>query len=57
MDMTSKNSSKDKAVGVVGMGSFGTAIANILSEKSKVIAFVRRAEVMMKSTKTTRWMA
>ncbi|SMD41694.1 glycerol-3-phosphate dehydrogenase (NAD(P)+) [Aquiflexum balticum DSM 16537] len=44
--MTSKNSSKDKAVGVVGMGSFGTAIANILSEKSKVIAFVRRAEVM-----------
>ncbi|MCH6201515.1 NAD(P)H-dependent glycerol-3-phosphate dehydrogenase [Aquiflexum sp. LQ15W] len=44
--MTSKNSSKEKSVGVVGMGSFGTAIANILSEKSKVIAYVRRAEVV-----------
>jgi glycerol-3-phosphate dehydrogenase (NAD(P)+) len=44
--MSSKNSSKEKAVGVVGMGSFGTAIANILAEKSKVIAFARRAEVV-----------
>lgn len=44
--MTLKNSSKEKSVGVVGMGSFGTAIANILAEKSKVIAYVRRAEVM-----------
>ncbi|MCH6232553.1 NAD(P)H-dependent glycerol-3-phosphate dehydrogenase [Cognataquiflexum rubidum] len=44
--MTSKNSSKEKSVGVVGMGSFGTAIANILSEKSKVIAYVRRTEVV-----------
>ncbi|EKB51080.1 NAD(P)H-dependent glycerol-3-phosphate dehydrogenase [Cecembia lonarensis] len=44
--MTLKSSSKEKSVGVVGMGSFGTAIANILAEKSKVIAFARRAEVV-----------
>ena len=44
--MTSKNSSKEKSVGVVGMGSFGNAIANILAEKSKVIAYVRRSEVV-----------
>jgi glycerol-3-phosphate dehydrogenase (NAD(P)+) len=45
MDMALKNSSKEKPVGVVGMGSFGTAIANMLAEKSNVIAFVRRSEV------------
>jgi len=44
--MTSKNSSKEKSVGVVGMGSFGTAIANILAEKSKVIVFARRSELV-----------
>lgn len=44
--MTSKNSSKQNSIGVVGMGSFGTAIANILAEKSNVIAFARRAEVV-----------
>lgn len=44
--MTSKNSSKEKSIGVVGMGSFGTAIANILAEKSQVIALARRAEVV-----------
>ena len=44
--MASKNSSKEKSIGVVGMGSFGTAIANILAEKSKVIAFARRAEMV-----------
>lgn len=44
--MTSKNSSKENSIGVVGMGSFGTAIANILAEKSNVIAFARRAEVV-----------
>lgn len=43
--MALKNSSKEKPVGVVGMGSFGTAIANMLAEKSNVIAFVRRSEV------------
>jgi len=46
MDMTSKSSSKEKAIGVVGMGSFGTAIANMLAEKNQVFAYVRRPELM-----------
>ncbi len=44
--MTSKNSSKEKAIGVVGMGSFGRAIANMLAEKNPVVAYVRRAELV-----------
>ena len=44
--MTSKSSSKEKSIGVVGMGSFGTAIANMLAEKNQVIAYVRRTELM-----------
>jgi glycerol-3-phosphate dehydrogenase (NAD(P)+) len=40
------SSSKEKSVGVVGMGSFGTAIANILAEKSKVIAYARRSQLV-----------
>ncbi len=44
--MTLKSSSKEKQVGVVGMGSFGTAIANILAEKSKVIVYARRQELV-----------
>lgn len=50
--MVSKSSSKEKAVGVVGMGSFGTSIANILAEKSKVIAYVRRPEVVEEINQT-----
>ncbi|GAB2624099.1 NAD(P)H-dependent glycerol-3-phosphate dehydrogenase [Belliella aquatica] len=46
MDMTSKNSSKNKSIGVVGMGSFGTAIANMLAEKNPVVAYARRAELV-----------
>lgn len=46
MDMTSRNSSKNKSIGVVGMGSFGTAIANILASKNPVIAYARRAELV-----------
>lgn len=38
--MDSKDSS-EKRVGVIGAGSFGTAIANILAEKSEVLLFVR----------------
>lgn len=38
--MTSKMSS-EKPVGVIGAGSFGTAIANILAEKSKVLLYAR----------------
>ena len=41
MDMASKSSSS-QAIGVIGAGSFGTAIANILAENSaKVILYVR----------------
>jgi glycerol-3-phosphate dehydrogenase (NAD(P)+) len=46
MDMTLKNSSKEKSIGVVGMGSFGTAISNILAEKSEVIVYARRPELV-----------
>ena len=46
--MTSKNSSNnnEKPVGVIGIGSFGTAIANILAEKSKVIVYARKQEIV-----------
>lgn len=46
MDMVSRNSSKPKKVGVVGVGSFGTAIANMLVEKNEVLVFARKAEVV-----------
>jgi glycerol-3-phosphate dehydrogenase (NAD(P)+) len=35
------NSTSDQPIGVVGAGSFGTAVANILAEKSNVLLFVR----------------
>ncbi|UXX77905.1 NAD(P)-dependent glycerol-3-phosphate dehydrogenase [Reichenbachiella carrageenanivorans] len=38
--MSSKNTS-DKVVGVIGAGSFGTAIANMLAEKTDVLLYVR----------------
>lgn len=41
--MSLKNSSK-KVVGVIGAGSFGTAIANILAEQSNVYLYVRNVE-------------
>ncbi|WP_186754377.1 NAD(P)H-dependent glycerol-3-phosphate dehydrogenase [Echinicola salinicaeni] len=46
--MTLKNSSNnsDKPVGVIGIGSFGTAIANILAAKSKVIVYARKQEIV-----------
>ncbi|WP_194776533.1 NAD(P)H-dependent glycerol-3-phosphate dehydrogenase [Pararhodonellum marinum] len=44
--MTSKNSSSDKPVGVIGVGSFGTVIANMLAEKNKVIVYARKKEVV-----------
>ncbi|WP_026955342.1 NAD(P)H-dependent glycerol-3-phosphate dehydrogenase [Algoriphagus vanfongensis] len=44
--MDSKNSSKVKKIGVVGVGSFGTAIANMLAEKSAVIVYARKSEVV-----------
>ena len=44
--MALKNSSKSKKIGVVGVGSFGTAIANMLAEKSEVMVYARKAEVV-----------
>lgn len=44
--MALKSLSKTKPVGVIGAGSFGVAIANILAEKSDVIIYTRREEVV-----------
>lgn len=49
--MTSKNTS-DKYVGVVGAGSFGSAIANILAEKNKVMLYTRDPEDIQKMIET-----
>ncbi|MEP2024270.1 MAG: NAD(P)H-dependent glycerol-3-phosphate dehydrogenase [Reichenbachiella sp.] len=49
--MNSKNTS-DKIVGVIGAGSFGTAIANMLAEKNAVLLYVRdktKAEQIIKT--------
>ena len=44
--MASKNSSKPKKIGVVGVGSFGTAIANMLAEKNEVMVYARKEEIV-----------
>ena len=44
--MDSKNSSKPKYIGVIGMGSFGAAIANILAAKNPVMVYARKQEVV-----------
>ncbi len=44
MDMSLKNS-YNKPVGVIGAGSFGTAIANILAKNSDVILYVRNIKL------------
>lgn len=51
MAMTSKNSS-NKPVGVIGAGSFGSAIANILAEKSEVLLYSRDSETIKKIAET-----
>lgn len=43
--MISKNSSK-KPIGVIGAGSFGSAIANILAEKNEVLIYARSSEAV-----------
>jgi glycerol-3-phosphate dehydrogenase (NAD(P)+) len=50
--MNSKNTS-NKPVGVIGAGSFGTAMANMLAQKREVIFYARDPEVVqrMKSTR------
>ena len=44
--MSLKNSSYEKPVGILGIGSFGTSIANILAEKNKVIVYARKKEIV-----------
>lgn len=52
--MNSRNTS-DKLVGVIGAGSFGSAIANMLAEKTNVLLYVRdknKAEQIKKNQRT-----
>jgi glycerol-3-phosphate dehydrogenase (NAD(P)+) len=51
MVMTSKNIS-NKPVGVIGAGSFGMAIANILAQNSEVLLYARDPEVIKTIAKT-----
>lgn len=46
--MTSKSiyEQTDTPIGVIGSGSFGTAVANLLSKNRKVILFARKQEVV-----------
>ena len=44
--MALKNSSKSQPIGVIGVGSFGTAIANMLAEKNEVLVYSRKQEVV-----------
>ncbi len=45
--MTSRNTSKNKMpIGVVGAGSFGMAVANLLAEKNRVLLFARSADTV-----------
>lgn len=44
--MSSRNFLRDKPVGVIGVGSFGVAIANLLAEKNRVIVYARDPEVV-----------
>jgi glycerol-3-phosphate dehydrogenase (NAD(P)+) len=51
MDMTSKNTF-ERPVGVVGAGSFGTAVANLLAKNSKVYLYARKPEVSEEMIRT-----
>lgn len=43
--MASKNASETKMTGVIGAGSFGTAISNLLAANGQVLLYARKAEV------------
>ncbi|MDH5397288.1 MAG: NAD(P)-dependent glycerol-3-phosphate dehydrogenase [Cyclobacteriaceae bacterium] len=51
--MSSKASQKKK-IGVIGAGSFGTAVANILAQKEEVILYARNVDLVEKIN-NTRW--
>jgi glycerol-3-phosphate dehydrogenase (NAD(P)+) len=44
--MVWKNYSKEGTVGVIGIGSFGAAVANLLAEKNPVLVYARSPEVV-----------
>ena len=44
--MTLKSLSEDKPVGVIGAGNFGSAVANLLAPKRKVLLYARDKEVI-----------
>ena len=51
--MASKNTSKNKSIGVIGAGSFGTAMANILAENNKkILLYARTPEKAQKITES-----
>ena len=54
MDMGSK-SIFDKPIGVIGAGSFGLAVANLLAENSTVILFARNNEALESINSTREW--
>ncbi len=51
--MSSKNTSSNKSIGVIGAGSFGTAISNILAENNpSILLYARTAERAAKVEKS-----
>ena len=38
--------SKSEYIGVIGAGSFGTSMANLIAENHKVLLYARRPEVV-----------
>ncbi|MCC5929632.1 MAG: NAD(P)-dependent glycerol-3-phosphate dehydrogenase [Cyclobacteriaceae bacterium] len=49
--MTSKNT-YDKPVGVVGAGSFGTVVANLLARNTQVVLYARKPEIIEQIART-----
>jgi glycerol-3-phosphate dehydrogenase (NAD(P)+) len=50
--MTSRSLSEDTPVGVIGAGNFGSAIANILARRRKVILYVRDEDSLLRIQQT-----
>jgi len=46
--MTSRSSSDNKPVGVIGAGNFGSAVANLLARHTKVLLYARDEKVIQK---------
>jgi len=50
--MTSRSSSDDKPVGVIGAGNFGSAVANLLAPHRKVLLYARDESVVRRILET-----